>query len=209
MTTAMGNRYWDDETVRIAQAVPSGLGTQGPMSGAQRPVAPGAPDHRLDVYGPAREPAGPGRAAPVEPRPGVDATRLWSGGMATAIVAGLIGLVGVLVVRAAFHIALFAPAGAAALGSAAAVTTLCLLAAAAALTATGLAQLLIVTTPRPLAYLGWIVGLATAAATVAPLLGGVTAVAVAQALIHLVIGLAIGSLVAGSAAAATRPARRY
>lgn len=151
---------------------------------------------------------GTGPAAPAEPRPSVDAARLWSGGLATAVVAALIGLVGVLVVRAVFNIALYAPAGAAALGSTAAVTTLCLVAAGAALAATGLAQLLIVSTPRPLAYLGWIVGLATATAAVDPLLRGLTAGSLAAAVIHLVIGLAIGSLVAGSAAAATRPARR-
>ena len=37
----------------------------------------------------------------------------------------------------------------------------CLLAAVAALAATGVAHLLLVSTPEPLAHLGWIVGLAT------------------------------------------------
>jgi hypothetical protein len=49
---------------------------------------------------------------------------------------------------------------------------LCAAAAGATLVATGLAHLLLVSTPRPLAYLGWIVGLVTAAATVPPLVGG-------------------------------------
>jgi hypothetical protein len=80
---------------------------------------------------------------------------------------------------------------------------LCLVAAGAALAATGLAHILMVSTPRPLAYLGWIVGLATAAATVLPLAGGAPlAVTAATGVIHLVIGLAIGSLVAGAAAGA-------
>ena len=40
------------------------------------------------------------------------------------------------------------------------------------LAATGIAHLLIVSTPDPLSYLGWIIGLSTAAAVVLPLLGG-------------------------------------
>jgi hypothetical protein len=62
-------------------------------------------------------------------------------------------------------------------------------------------ELLLVATPRPLSYFGWIVGLATAAAAVLPILSAdPLPVALAQSVIHLVIGLAIGSLVAGAAA---------
>ena len=51
-------------------------------------------------------------------------------------------------------------------------------------------------------------GLATAAAVVVPLLGGLPlAAAIAIAVVNLVIGLAIGSLVVGAAGAAYRPAR--
>ena len=54
-----------------------------------------------------------------------------------------------------------------------------------------------------------IIGLATAASAVVPFLGAASLpIALAESVIHLVIGLAIGSLVAGSAAAAVRPARR-
>ena len=56
-----------------------------------------------------------------------------------------------------------------------------------------------------MAYLGWIVGLATAAAAVLPLTtGAVLAAAVAEGILNLVIGLAIGSLVTGAAYAANR-----
>ena len=80
-------------------------------------------------------------------------------------------------------------------------------AAIAALAATGIAQLLLASTPRPMAYLGWIVGLATAAAAVLPLTTGAPiVVALAEGVINLVIGLAIGSLVAGAAYAAARGA---
>jgi len=67
----------------------------------------------------------------------------------------------------------------------------------------------VLSTPRPLAYLGWIIGLVTAAAVVMPFLSNrPTGVALAQALIYLVIGLAIGSLVPGAAASAMRSSRR-
>jgi len=135
-------------------------------------------------------------------------TRLWTGGLATATVAALVGLVGTLVIRVLFE---HVPVGT---GAAHAFTTssaglLCLFAAVAALAATGVAHLLIVSTPDPLAYLGWIIGLSTAAAVVVPLLGGIPmAAAIALAVVNLVIGLAIGSLVVGAAGAAFRPAAR-
>ena len=66
-----------------------------------------------------------------------------------------------------------------------------------------------VSTPDPLSYLGWIIGLSTAAAVVVPLIGGLPmAAAIAIAVVNLVIGLAIGSLVVGAAAAAYRPTTR-
>ncbi|WP_300016657.1 DUF6069 family protein [Pseudonocardia sp.] len=152
-----------------------------------------------------------GYGLPEPDRPTIDVTRLWSGGLATAVVAALIGLVGVLVVRALFRVALHAPVDAGPFGGSG-TAVLCALAAAAALAATGLVHLLLISTPRPLAYFGWIVGLLTAAAVVLPFLaGGSIGVALASAVIHLVIGMAIGSLVTGAAASATRAgaARRY
>jgi hypothetical protein len=135
-------------------------------------------------------------------------TRLWTGGLATAAVAALVGLVGTLVIRVLFE---HAPVGASAAHAVGAGNAglLCLFAAVAALAATGVAHLLLVSTPDPLSYLGWITGLATAAAVVVPLLGGLPmAAAVAVAVVNLVIGLAIGSLVVGAAGAAFRPSAR-
>jgi hypothetical protein len=143
------------------------------------------------------------------PRPRVDAARLWSGGVATAVVAALIGFVGVLVVRAVFQVALSGSREAGALGDSSTVV-LCVLAAVAALAATGLAHLLLLGAPRPLAYLGWIVGLVTAIAALLPFLSGrPLPEAFAQAIIHLVIGMAVGSLVTGAAATASREVRRF
>lgn len=148
-------------------------------------------------------PSGPVRDGTEAPR--VNVTRLWSAAVATAVVAALIALVGVLVVRAVVRIALYAPSEAGAFGDSD-TAFLCAIAAAAALAATGLVHLLLLGTPRPLAYFGWIVGLVTAAVVVLPFLSaGPLPEKLAQAVIHLVIGIAIGSLVSGAAASAIRP----
>ena len=138
----------------------------------------------------------------------LNATRLWTGGLATAAVAALVALVGTLVIRVLFE---HLPVGVTAARTFAATGagTLCLFAAIAALAATGVAHLLLVSTPEPLSYLGWIIGLSTAAAVVLPLLGALPlAAAIAVAVVNLVIGLAIGSLVVDAAGAAYRPAGR-
>ena len=107
-------------------------------------------------------------------------------------------------VRALLRIDVYAPRAAGAFGDSDTIT-LCVTAAVAALAATGLAHLLIVSTPRPMAYLSWIIGLVTAAAVVLPFtyVPNLT-VAVAQAVINLLIGLAIGSLITAAAGSAVR-----
>ncbi|MFC5946976.1 DUF6069 family protein [Pseudonocardia lutea] len=142
-------------------------------------------------------------------RPAVDAGRLWAGGLATALVAALAGLVGALVVRVLTG---FVPA-AHAIGTGIFGTTgvilLCTLAATAALVATGVAHLLLLSTPRPLEYLGWIVGLGTAAAVVLPFVTTASlGAALALAAVHLVIGLAVATLTGNAAAASLRVAAR-
>jgi hypothetical protein len=135
----------------------------------------------------------------------IDAGRLWAGGLLTAVIAALVALVGALVVRALLRVGPGAlDAVAVAFGSSA-TAVLCVTAAVAALAATGLAHLLLLSTPRPLAYLGWVVGLLTAAAAVLPLAGGAPlAVALTLGVVHLAIGLAIGSLVSQAMISAGR-----
>jgi hypothetical protein len=156
-----------------------------------------------DVNRPTRGPAvPPGRRRGAPP---FDARRLWAAGLATAVVAALLALVGVLVVRAVLKVALYAPGEAGALGDSD-TALLCVAAAVAALAATALVHLLLLGTPRPLAYFAWIVGLLTVAAVVAPFLAaGPLPEAFAAAVIHGVVGLAIGSLVSGAAASAIGP----
>ncbi|MGE3285152.1 MAG: DUF6069 family protein [Pseudonocardia sp.] len=139
--------------------------------------------------------------------PPIDAARLWAGGLATAVIAALIALVGVLVTRTIAQLALYSPLDTGAFGDSDTLL-LCAVAAAAALVATGLAHLLLLSTPQPMSYFGWIVGLVTVAAVVVPFLADPFGIALAKSLIHLVLGVAIGSLVSGAAASATRGRRR-
>jgi hypothetical protein len=130
----------------------------------------------------------------------VDAARLWPGGIATAVVAALIALVGVMVCRWLFQIPLLAPKSDGAYGDAH-TTALVLAAAAAALLATGLVHLLLVSTPRPLAFFSWIIGLATVLAVLFPFSTSAPLGAkAATALVDLVLGIAIGSLINSVAA---------
>jgi hypothetical protein len=146
------------------------------------------------------EPRREGRSS----RPQVDAGKLWPGGIATAVVAGLIALVGVLVCRWLFGIPLLAPKSEGANGDVH-TTDLVLLAAAAALVATGLAHLLLLSTPRPLTFFGWIIGLATVLAVLVPFSTSAPLTAkVATAVVDLVLGVAIGSLISGVAARSVR-----
>jgi XFP C-terminal domain/Family of unknown function (DUF6069) len=66
-----------------------------------------------------------------------------------------------------------------------------------ALVATGLAHGLALATPRPRAFFGWIIGLATVCGTAAPFaFGSDTASQVATAFINLALGICTGTLIA-------------
>src|SRR5208283_1456344 len=137
-------------------------------------------------------------------RPVVDARQLWAGGVATAVVAALIALVGVVVCRWLFNVPLLAPSRDGAYGDAH-TTTVMLVAAAAALVATGLAHLLLVATPRPMSFFTWIVGLVTLLLVLFPFsTSAPLSQKVATAAVDLVIGVAIGSLLNGVGARSLR-----
>jgi hypothetical protein len=123
----------------------------------------------------------------------VDAGRLWAGGAATAVVAALVALVGVLIGEGLFDVDMVEPPLLPVGGSLAA--RYALTAALLALAATALAHLLAVTTPRPEAFLSWIVGLVTVVGVVLPFtLAGSVAGRVTTAMVDLVIGLSVLSL---------------
>ena len=134
----------------------------------------------------------------------VDARTLWSGGAATAVVAALIALVGILVCRWLFTIPILAPQRDGAWG-AASTAGYVFASAAIALFATAIMHLLLLSTPRPRVFFNWIIGLATVIAVVFPFS---TTAAVDQkaatAVVNLVLGVAIGSLISGVSMRATQ-----
>jgi hypothetical protein len=139
-----------------------------------------------------------------EPTRKVDARALWSGGVATAVVAALIALVGILVCRWLFDVPILSPRREGAWGNASTVGYV-FAAAACALVATALMYLLLISTPYPRVFFGWIIGLATVVAVVYPF--STTAPMTqkfATAVVNLVLGLAIGTLIAEVSRRATR-----
>ena len=144
---------------------------------------------------------------PPQTRPVVDVRTLWAGGVATAIVAALVALVGVVVCRWLFNIPLLSPQSQGTYGDAH-TTDVVLLAAAAALLATGLAHLLLVAAPRPMTFFSWIVGLITLLLVLYPFsTSAPISQKIATAAVVLVIGAVIGSLTNGVAARAVRQRR--
>ena len=134
----------------------------------------------------------------------VNANRLWTGGVATAVVAAVVAVVGVLIARGLLDVPVLAPTEEGVLGNAN-TARLALVAAGAALAATGLMHLLLLFIPRPWQFFTWIMSLVTLAAVLAPFsTDAEIATKVATAAIFLAIGVAIGSLVSGVASSAVR-----
>jgi hypothetical protein len=134
----------------------------------------------------------------------MDPGQLWAAGAATAVVAALIALVGILVCRWLFAIPILAPRRDGAWGDAS-TGEYVLAAAAAAVVATAIMHLLLLATPRPQTFFAWIIGLATVVAVVFPF--STTAAVSSKAatsVVDLVLGFAIGSLLSGASARATR-----
>jgi hypothetical protein len=141
---------------------------------------------------------GSGSSRQVDPRP------LWSGGVATAVVAALIALVGILVSRWLFNMSFLSPRREGAWGDASTAGYV-FAAIGCALVATALMHLLLLTTPYPRVFFGWIIGLATVVAVVFPF--STTAPVsqkIATGFINLILGVAIGSLVAEVSRRVTR-----
>ena len=139
----------------------------------------------------------------------VDARTLWSGGVATAVVAALIALVGILVCRWLFKIPILSPQRDGAWGDAS-TAGYALASAAIALAATGMMHLLLLAAPYPRVFFGWIIALATVIAVVYPF--STTAPLsqkLATAAVNLILGIAIWSLVTEVSRRAGRRVIRY
>lgn len=125
----------------------------------------------------------------------VNAGRLWAGGAAAAVVAALAAWVGAVIIRGVLDLELVSPwGGEVRTGWLVGVTFLL------GLLATALMHALLAASPRPFMFFGWIVGLLTVLAAVAPFLYDVTlSTQLASLVLYAVIGVAISSLVSGIA----------
>jgi Family of unknown function (DUF6069) len=137
-----------------------------------------------------------GTPAPPESGPSriVNVRALWAGGVASAVVAALVAVVGVLVCEGVFDLDM-APPPLLPIGRSLSVQY-AVTSAVLALAATGLAHVLALTTPRPVSFFSWIVGLATVVGVAVPLgSSGSWAGRMATALVDLAIGLCVLTLV--------------
>jgi hypothetical protein len=141
-------------------------------------------------------------------RPIVDAGKLWAGGVATAIVAALIAVVGIMVARGVLDIYVFAPKDKGAWESASALPY-AVASAIAALLATALMHALLLATPRPTLFFGWIMLLVAVIGATWPFTTGADLEnQVATAVLNALIVVAIWSLVASSAQRSLAPGSR-
>jgi hypothetical protein len=124
----------------------------------------------------------------------VDAARLWGGGVATGLVAGLVAVVGVLICRDVFNVSLVRPSVLLDLTHNF-TTDYAITAFVLALAATAVAHGLGLTTPRPRVFFTWIILLATVVGVVGPFtVGTSTSSQRATAAINLVLGICVLSL---------------
>ncbi|PJJ54154.1 hypothetical protein CLV56_3658 [Mumia flava] len=129
----------------------------------------------------------------------IDPGRLWAGGVATAVVAGLAAVVGLLVCRGVFDIPVFVPDSAGGWDVASTVPY-AFGAAAAALLATALMHLLLIATPRPKLFFGWIATLITVIVGVLPFTVDIdVSEQIASAAVGVLIAIVIATLVSGTA----------
>ena len=121
----------------------------------------------------------------------VNAGRLWAGGVATALVAALAVLAGVLITRGVLGIPVLAPKAASDFGDSS-TAVYAGLAAGCALLATALLHVLLLGTPRPFMFFAWITGLADVVAAAAPFTQPAPlASKIFTAIINIVVGVAV------------------
>ena len=167
--------YTPDDQATIRQDTPRIDDWNAPMT----PIAPANTGRRVGV--------------------GVDAGKLWAGGAASAVVTGLVALVGILVSRWLFHLPVLAPSQDGAYGDVR-TTALIVIAMVAAVVATGLVHLLMLGTLRPLLFFGWIWTLITTITVIYPFSTTASLDAkIGTAVVNLAICVAAATLVGGVA----------
>ena len=135
----------------------------------------------------------------------VVAKRLWAGGVATAIVAAGIAILGVLIVNTVLEVPIQTAGSSGALVDNAS-TIIPVAAAIAALAGTALLHLLLLTTPRPASFFSAIAFLLIAVLILQVFLAdGSISAHIATAVLYAAIGIAIVSMLSGVSATSVRP----
>lgn len=132
-----------------------------------------------------------------DPRLGLEVGRFWAGVLATMLVAALIGLAATFILEEVLNLEIQPQADLFGTGSdlMAWVVAGALFALAAAL----VLYLLVMSTPRPRAFFGWVVGLATVILAAVPFAGQPEIVpAILAAIVWIIIGSAVYSLLTGT-----------
>lgn len=143
--------------------------------------------------------SGSSAGQPVGHHRSIDARALWTGGVAAGLVAALVAVAGLVIARGVLNIPVLAPKDKGTWGNAN-TPTYAVVAFVVALVATGLIHLLLLYTPQPFTFFGWIMAVAIVLAAAEPFTSDARLAAkVATAAINVVIGLAISTLVTGSA----------
>ncbi len=145
------------------------------------------------------------RTNPHRPHVEIDAARLWGGGLATACVAALVAVAGVMICQYVLDISLVRPALVLDVADSFRVDY-ALTAFILALVATGVAHGLAVATPRPRAFFGWIMALGIVCGAAAPFaVGDDLESQIATACINVALGICVWSLVASVMARTMTP----
>jgi hypothetical protein len=181
-------------------------GEQPPPAYPPPAQAPGTPAQPVGQQ-PASptQPVGQQPQAPVQPvttgtenpRLGLEAGRYWAGALATTLVAALIGLAASFILEEVLNLEIQPQADLLATGS----DTMAWVVAGAlfALLAAVVLYLLVLSTPRPRSFFGWVVALATVILAMVPFAGQADIVpAVLAAIVWIVIGSAVYSLLTGT-----------
>ncbi|MEU4388676.1 DUF6069 family protein [Promicromonospora sp. NPDC023805] len=132
-----------------------------------------------------------------DPRLGLEVGRFWSGALATMVVAALIGLAADFILEEVLNLEVQAQADLFATGSD--MMAWVVAGALFALVAAIVLYLLVMSTPRPRSFFGWVVGLATVILAMVPFAGQFEIVpAILAAIVWIVIGCAVWSLLTGT-----------
>ncbi|MGO1317960.1 MAG: hypothetical protein ACTMIR_13120 [Cellulomonadaceae bacterium] len=166
---------------------------------------PGAPDPQRVPAGDPRSDFVPGpQESGYDPKLTLEPGRFIAGAAATALVAALVGMVGVVVFERIFSFRLVPPPDV--LSSGSHQTAFAVGGALLAILAAVVLAVLVLAAPRPRLFFGWIMGLVTTVITVLPFAWTSTLTSAAfTGVVNLLIGVAVWTLLAGVASRTIKP----